>query len=848
MKGDQISMANMTLKQRRAVIKNFLSWVTEKGQIVELRVPNAKGGPLSGLFDDMDAMAEAAAKLSGTVPGIYLTLNPVKSLANQVTNQLAKVSTAVRDTDIQRRVWLPIDFDPVRPANTPSTDAEHDAAIALAKECRRWLRDEGWPDPVLADSGNGGHLLYYMYLPNDQRSRNLVSDCLEALSLRFSNSAVRIDTGNFNASRVWRVYGTTNCKGTQTDDRPYRRARVLETPREIAAVTTASLNQLAATLPIPGKMSRGEQVEVEQWLTKYEVPVVADAPWNGDGYKWILQCPWDESHNNNSAFIVQFPDGGIAAGCLHKSCEGRNWPALRAHFEQRSGKAVQPESASPLGNLGGGQKTKQAELLLELGSELELFRTPQGEGYVTFPVKGHRENHPIRSRLFDQFLRYKYFSLSKNAPKPQAVNDALAHFGAMAMFDSPEKPVFIRVAEAGGKNYLDLCDKRWRAVEFDADGWRLVETPPVKFRRTPGMLALPTPVSGGDINELRGFLNLRTDDDWALSVTVLMQALPPTGPFPVLCLHGEAGSAKTTSSRIFRAMIDPNTAPARAMPKDARDLAIMANNGWVLVFDNLSHLPVWFSECLCRLSAGGGGFSTRQLFSDTDEVLFDGQRPLVLNGIEQLASRTDLIDRSVILDLPVIERFTQEGEFWKQFKAAHPRLLGALLTVVVDALRKRPEVQLRDTSRLADYAVFATAAESALGLSKGTFMRAYSGNRENANAVALEASPIASLVCGLAEKGLWEGTAEPLLRKLSTMVEEEVRRRRNWPKSAGVLSGMLRRLAPALRRAGVDIAFDRDNAPNRTRMISIKKLSTKAIPKAATNKVITIKQNRRDEP
>lgn len=121
-------------------------------------------------------------------------------------------------------------------------------------------------------------------------------------------------------------------------------------------------------------------------------------------------------------------------------------------------------------------------------------------------------------------------------------------------------------------------------------------------------------------------------------------------------------------------MIDPNKSPARAMPRDVRDLMIMAKNSCILVFDNLSYLPSWFSDCLCRLSTGGG-FATRQLHTDMNEVLFEEERPIVLNGIEELASRTDLVDRSIIFDLPVIERFRQEREFWERFEAAHPRLL-----------------------------------------------------------------------------------------------------------------------------------------------------------------------------
>jgi hypothetical protein len=145
--------------------------------------------------------------------------------------------------------------------------------------------------------------------------------------------------------------------------------------------------------------------------------------------------------------------------------------------------------------------------------------------------------------------------------------------------------------------------------------------------------------------------------------------------YPVLGFHGEAGSAKSTGSRLFRMMVDPNTSPARAMPRDIRDLSIAANNSAVLIFDNLSYLSQWFSDALCRLSTGGG-FTTRQLYTDGDEVLFDGQRPIILNGVEELASRTDLVDRSIILELSVIERYTQEREFWKRFEEAHPRLLG----------------------------------------------------------------------------------------------------------------------------------------------------------------------------
>jgi hypothetical protein len=818
----------MKAKEVQEDIKASLFVLLESARsVTELRIPRADGGPLSGLFSNFVDLAQAASEVNGTAPGIYVTLNPLKSsLEARVTNSLAAASSTVKDDDIRSRSWLLIDFDPIRKPNTPSTDPEHQAALEMARECRAWLRDREWPDPVLADSGNGGHLLYRINLPNDQSSKELVKDCLEALSLRFSNSQVVIDVANFNASRLCRVYGTVNGKGQPSEDRPHRPTKLLEMPDEMEIVDARQLKELAFTASAASKTNEKERLnefDLAVWVSKNEVPIAADAPWNG-GHKWILRrCPFDEAHEDRSAYIVQFADGGIAAGCLHASCAGRGWRELRALFEKNASLKPAPEPAASV---------KNRKLLLEIGNDLKLFSTPQGESYAVVLVKNHREQHRIDSRPFKDFLRYQYFLKTRTAARPQEIQDALAHFDAIARFDSPMEPVFVRVAEAGGMNYLDLADEGWRAVEFDATGWRIIDSPPVKFRRLPGMLPLPTPVTGGDINELREFLNLRSDDDWILFINALLAALLAHGPYPVLAMHGEAGSAKTTTGEIFRAMVDPNVSASRAMPKEIRDLMISANNAWTLVFDNLSYLPPWFSDCLCRLSTGGG-FSTRQLYTNSEEVMFDGQRPIVLNGIEELATRTDLLDRSVLLDLPLIERYQEESKFWKKFDAAHARLLGALLDVAVKALRKLPSVQLIDVPRMADFATFATAAEPGLGLPRGAFMRAYNENRRNANAVALEASPIASLICDLAETGQWEGTAQQLLRKLRSKADEETLQQKGWPKAPRVLSGMLRRLATALRKAGIDVQFWRDDTPQRTKMISIKQRSPKGKVRAS---------------
>src|SRR5207253_9109386 len=187
----------------------------------------------------------------------------------------------------------------------------------------------------------------------------------------------------------------------------------------------------------------------------------------------------------------------------------------------------------------------------------------------------------------------------------------------------------------------DLADKDWRAVEVTGRGWRIVANPPVRFIRPRGLLPLSQPASGGCVAELRDYLNVSSDAAWQLAVAWLVAAFFPHGPYPVLALHGEQGSAKSTMARLLRSLIDPNAAPLRSEPREARDLIISATNGWLVALDNLSHLPPWLSDALCRLSTGGG-FATRELYTDSEEVIFDAQRPVILTGIEEVATRSDL--------------------------------------------------------------------------------------------------------------------------------------------------------------------------------------------------------------
>jgi hypothetical protein len=500
-------------------------------------------------------------------------------------------------------------------------------------------------------------------------------------------------------------------------------------------------------------------------------------------------------------------------------------------------KLVQAERAE----LGLAEEVKNAaDILIDLASRAqELFHAPDGTAFATIPVADHLETWSVRSKGFRKWLAREYFNETASAPNSDAIQSALNVIEARAHFDSVERAVYMRVGAHEGKIYLDLVDKCWRAVEISADGWRIVERTPIPFRRSAGMRALPEPVRGGKIDELQPFLNIGGESkggkskDFVLTVSFILAAFRERGPYPVLCLAGEHGSAKSTFTAISRRLIDPNSAPLRALPREDRDLFIAANNAHLLAFDNVSRMPDWISDTLCRL-ATGGGFATRQLYSDQDEALFDAMRPVILNGIEDIVIRPDLADRSIFLNLKNIpeDKCKAELEFWPDFEAAHPRILGALLDGVARGLRELPNTRLAKMPRMADFALWATACEGAFW-EAGTFMDAYGQNREDAVGAVIEADMIASAVQKFmderpdlmeqpdADGTQWAGTSTDLLGALKRVVGEAKTRSKEWPATPRALASRVRRAAATLRKVGIEITFDRTAGGKRTRVITI---------------------------
>ena len=455
------------------------------------------------------------------------------------------------------------------------------------------------------------------------------------------------------------------------------------------------------------------------------------------------------------------------------------------------------------------REPSHAEILMSFAEDIELFHDASGTAYADIDVNGHRETWNVRSEGFSHWISHRFFKETHKALPPETLKSSLANFEAKARFEGQEQPVFLRTGSMDDKLYIDLCNNEWEAVEIDCKGWRVINNPPVRFRRVAGMKELPVPIKGGSIDKLRGFLNVGSDGDFVLAVSWILAALRSHGPYPILVLNGEMGSSKSTFSNILKSLVDPSASSIRTLPRKDTDLFISASNSYVLAFDNISALSNSVSDSLCRLSTGGSHVA-RELFTNQREIAFSATRPMILNGIEEFVNRSDLADRSLFITLEAIpeDKRRAEAEFWKSFEAERPYILGALLDGMVEGLRNINEIKLPKLPRLADFALWAAACEGVYW-KQGTFVSAFNDNRDDVIEHVIEADPLADTLRSFITKqpnSEWEGRACELLNALT---DNGRNKPRQFPNSPHTLSGHLRRVSTFLRKLGIEIEFER---------------------------------------
>jgi hypothetical protein len=771
----------------------------QPGEVLEARLLNTKRGTVSGYFDNPRQLAEEVAKFDGEV-SIYFTINPVKhDLLARANNRLVeRVKQTTSDADVERRRYLPIDLDPVRPSGISSTDEEHEAALALARNIWEELEVKGWPDPVYCDSGNGAHLLYAVDLPNDDTSRDLVSRVLQALDLKYSYDRVHVDTTTYNAARIWKLYGTTACKGDSTEDRPHRVAAVLEAPKDLQCVSVELLEELAAEAPKiearTKKPKKGDNFDLDAWLEQHGVEVARKARWQNKGSKYVLKvCPWRTEHTDASAYIILFDNGGIAAGCHHASCSAENWATLRARYEPE-------EEEEDTG-------TTAADKLVRLGRKAHLFTNELQEAFASFPVNYHREIAKVTSKSFKLWLIREYFTAEGTAPPTDSLNAALGTLQAIAMFEGETHNLHVRVAELGDDFYYDLADKNWRVVRVTSEGCEVLEKAPLLFLRFKNTKEQVVPNFDGDLRKILKHCRVNNEDDQILLLVYIVSCLVPSIPHPVLVLAGEKGSAKSTTIRMVRSIVDPAPKELLSMPNSIQDLAICLYSNYMPSFDNMDTLSGEKSDMLCVASTGGG-ISRRMLYTDDEEIILHFKRCPTLNGINVVTTKPDLADRALFLELeriPKEERKT-ERQIWQEFDADRADIIGGALTALSKAMAIMPEVELDKLNRMADFTAWGYAIAEALGIGGERFLEAYDYNYSQSNREVLESHPVAAAVVALmTTRREWSGSVASLFTALEQVASEVSINTllKYWPKAPNILSMRLREIKSNLEEIGI---------------------------------------------
>lgn len=536
-----------------------------------------------------------------------------------------------------------------------------------------------------------------------------------------------------------------------------------------------------------------------------------DLPDKGDVSDWLDAQPDRETASERLALMIEGcepwkPEPKPSSKRPRKLTKERQATQAESQKAEQQAKTTAKKKKTPT----------QSEILLQEATKARLFHTPDNNVFARLKINDHYETWNVRSTAFKNWLSNSFYKKEAKSPSAQAMTDALNTVEGIGQFDRPQEDVYLRTAEINGRIYIDLANDTWEVVEVSESGWKVIKESPVYFRRTKGMLALPCPTERGRIEELRHFLNLPKEDDeatWKLLVAWLLQATRPQGPYPILALNGEQGTAKSTVSKLLRLLVDPSIALLRTMPRDERDLAITANNNWTLNFDNLSGMPTWFSDAICRISTGGG-FATRELYKNDDECIFNFMRPIILNGIDDLVYRHDLADRTIfitLLPIPESERI-RESELMARFSTVQSRIFGAILTALSAGLKNIGRVYLNETPRMADFAYWIQAIEPALPWESGGFLQVYYENRQQLIEQAVESDSIASAIRKLIESinnDTWEGSPNDLLIELDEREPENVKKEKYWPKNACILSRRLKRASSFLRKIGIDITIGR---------------------------------------
>ncbi len=478
-----------------------------------------------------------------------------------------------------------------------------------------------------------------------------------------------------------------------------------------------------------------------------------------------------------------------------------------------------PTTTPPAPDAAPREKKSQAENLLEIAlREAEIFLDKDGEPFATIKTKsGARLTYRLNSTTFRSWIFARHYAIHDRMVSSSSTFAVVLDTLRGSLMEKTAREVYTRIAHHQGRIIYDLGDESGRAIEITPNGWTVCAAPPVAFIRPKGMRPQVEPQRGGSAAELRELLNVETDEDFVLVLAFILGFFQPEGAKSHLAFLGEQGTAKTATTKTIREILDPNDAPTRSEPREIGDLIVAAKNNAIIGFDNLSHIPQWVSDTFCRFATGSGD-GKRKLYVDDEEVIFAFKRSIIFNAITDVATRPDLLDRTILIELPVLpeSKRRREGSLDHDFTQSRPLILGAIFDAVATGLGRFSTLEIKNLPRMADFAVWVEACGPGLGWEEEEFLNIYRQNRDSTTDSAAEISTLASFIIELwaaKRQEPFEGSPHELLELLNRAAKPNyamgeatnIREAKDWPKDAANLGRSLKRFAPILRAKGIHI-------------------------------------------
>ena len=386
-----------------------------------------------------------------------------------------------------------------------------------------------------------------------------------------------------------------------------------------------------------------------------------------------------------------------------------------------------PESNDSNSKKSPSQATKLLDIVMngDAGTHIEtLFHDQLGDAYARVDKQGHFEIMKCRGKSFKSYLAYAYYQVKKGALRSDSINAAVNSLAAKAIHGGKEYQLENRVARRGNAIYIDLTDKHWRVARVTSKGWEILNRPPILFYRYSHQRPQVEPVRGGDLDELLGFVNLQDTQQKQLLLTYLVSCLIPDIPHPIPIVRGPQGSAKTTCCRLLRWLIDPSATDVLSLPRSRDQLIQQLRHHWAPSYDNLSFLRSEISDEL-RRAVTGAGSAKRELYTDDDDVIYQIQNCILLNGINNPAGKSDLMGRAILFSLAPIPENKRKAEkqLREEFEEIRPALFGAMLDALSNAMDKHNSIRLERSPRMIDFAKWGCAIAMALGYSQQDFFQ-----------------------------------------------------------------------------------------------------------------------------